>query len=99
MRVRGWSGRPSPGGLEGLLEQRDRPVQLAVGDVGGCQTVPAAERVGVVGAELRLLLLEGRLEQRDGLGDPAGGLVGVREVVAAGERVGVVGARASTPVA
>ena len=70
-----------------------RPAAL----VGGGEVVAAGERVGVVGAELRLPLLERRLVQRDGLGGAAGGQVGLGEVVAAGERVGVVGAELRLP--
>ena len=65
-----------------------RPASL----VGGGEPVAAGERVGVVGAELRLAQLQRRLVERDRLGGAAGGPVGVGEAVAAGERVGVVGA-------
>ena len=93
MSVSGWSG-PSFASisLSVCLVQRDRLGGAAGVEVGHGEVVAARERVGVVGAELRLLKLERRLEQRDGLGGAAGVEVGRGEVVAAGERVGVVGA-------
>jgi hypothetical protein len=58
--------------LEVRLVQLDRLVGAADGEVGRGEVVAAGERVGVVGAELRLLLLEGRLEQLDGVVGAAG---------------------------
>ena len=72
-----------PEALEGLPEERDRPVELAVVTVRIRQVATADERVGVVAAELRLSDLERDLVQRDGLGGAAGGPVGGGEAVAA----------------
>ena len=93
MSVSGWSG-PSfdSSQLERRLVHLDGLVGAAGVEVGRGEVVAAGERVGVVGAELRLSLLERRLVHLDGVVGAAGVRVGHGEVVAAGERVGVVGA-------
>ena len=99
MSVSGWSGPSFDSfALERRLVQRDR-----LGRRGRRPGRPSArlfrlvERVGVVGAELRLLRLERRLVQRDRLVGAAGGQVGDGEVVAAGRACRGGRGRASTP--
>ena len=91
--VSGWSG-PSFAFLSASVSSKSGRARSSLPAVlvADGEVVHAGERVGVVGAELRLPQRQRLLEERQGAVELAGGLVARGEVVHAGERVGVVGA-------
>src|SRR5204863_8505957 len=75
---------------QGLFEERQGLTQLPSVTIRRGQVVHTGERIGVVGAELRLPLLQSLLVECQGLVEPAGSAVRLGKVVHTSESIGVV---------
>ena len=82
---------------DGLIEEGNRALELAVLLVSHGQIVEGREGIGMVGAQLDDLGRECFFQKGDDEIEPAGTPVAQREVVLNGERIGVVAAETGGP--